>query len=510
MAVLGISLVMVVVAVSSLNVALPTIFEALKPDATEQLWILESYALVFAFLLLPAGALGDKFGRKKALLTGLAIFATGALLASLSRSAIQVILCRSFMAVGAALIMPATLSIITNVFPPQERQKAIATWAGLAGAGGAIGPLTSGLVLRFGDWPKVFLINVPIAALLAVLVWRFVPDSKDPDGHPLDPVGVLFSILGIGGLVYAIIQGPDSGWASGRTLLTFAVAFLGLAAFIWWELKAEFPMLDPRLFKLPGFSMGALTITLQFFGMFGMFFLISQYLQFVKGYSPLVAGLGTMPSAVTMVIVSPRSGLLAARMGVRATMHIGFGLIAAGFVIFGFLRPESHYVMVAIGLVVLAAGMALVMAPASGSIVSSLPPAKAGVGSAVNDVTREVGGAMGIATLGTIVSTVYRPEMTDSIAKLPVIGSAGHSTDSAVVQMRELLVDSIAKAEIVVHHVPAAYGGPKGKVATTLHDLASHAYTHSMSWAFHGAALVAVIAGLIVGAKIPDKLVEHH
>lgn len=495
LAVLCLSLIAVVVAVSSLNVAIPHIFLALEPNATEQLWILESYALVFAFLLLPAGALGDRFGRKTALLGGLAIFGGGAILASMSTSAVQVIAFRAVMGVGAAFVMPATLSIITNVFPPHERQKAIATWAGLAGAGGAIGPLLSGLVLRWWDWPSVFLVNLPLVVLLCTLAIRFVPQSKDPKGHPLDPLGVVLSILAIGALVFGIIEGPESGWASGLVLGSFAVAVVSIVGFVTWELRAPHPMLDPRLFKLPGFSMGSLSITVQFFGMFGMYFLLSQYLQFVKGYTPLTAGLGTLPAAVTIVTVTQFNTGMVQRFGVRKMLRGGFAVIAVGFVVLSFIGPTTPYILVAIGLMIVAAGMACTMPPASSLIVTSLPLSKAGVGSAVNDVTREVGGAIGIAVMGTVVSSVYHSAMTDKTSGLTIPDA-----------IREQIEDSVAKAFGIAARLPEQLGAAGTEAAHALREAASASYTDGTSWAFRGAAIVVLLVSSVVARFVPNEI----
>ncbi len=256
LAVLCISLVTIVVAVSSLNVAIPTIIKQLGANSTESLWIIESYALVFAGVLLPAGALGDRFGRKWALLVGLVIFGVMAVVASQSGSPAQLIAARAVMGIGAALIMPATLSIIANVFPPHERQRAIATWAGLAGAGGAIGPLTSGAVLSLGWWwGAVFLVNVPLVLLLIGLTVWIVPNSSNPNGEKLDPLGALLSVAALGSLVFGIIEGPEWGWGSARVLGAFGVAVVAGVGFVVWGLRAREPMLDPRMFSggLPNF-----------------------------------------------------------------------------------------------------------------------------------------------------------------------------------------------------------------------------------------------------------------
>jgi EmrB/QacA subfamily drug resistance transporter len=439
-------------------------------------------------VLLPAGALGDRFGRKWALLVGLVIFGGMALVASQSTSPNQLVAARAVMGIGAALIMPATLSIITNVFPPHERQRAIATWAGLAGAGGALGPLMSGLVLRAGWWwGAVFLVNVPLVVLLIVLVTFFVPNSKDPMGHALDPVGAVLSVVMLGSLVFGIIEGPEWGWTSAGVLLAFGLAVVGGAAFVGWETRTEYPMLDPRLFRLRGFGMGSLSITLSFFCMFGAFFLISQYLQFVHGYSALEAAVRTLPSAAVMIIVSPRSPKIVDRIGVRSSIRIGFGLIALGFVGFATLAVDSPYWHLMIYLMMMSAGMATLMAPSSGMIVSSLPLSKAGVGSAVNDVTREVGGAVGIAIMGSVLASVYRSAMADKTAAAPVPRA-----------VRPVIEDSIGKAYTVAAKVPAEIRRP-------LTQAANESFVNGTRVTYIVAAVVAAVGGVVAGALIPDQ-----
>jgi EmrB/QacA subfamily drug resistance transporter len=375
--------------------------------------------MVFAGTLLPAGALGDRYGRKGALLVGLCLFGVAALLAGMSDEAWQVIAARGLMGVGAGFVMPATLSVITTVFPPAERGKAIAVWAGFAGAGGALGPVTSGLVLKLWDWSAVFFITPPIVALCLLLVVWHVPTSRDPSHTSLDPVGALLSILGLFALLFGTIEGPEKGWTSALVLGAYGAAFVLLAAFVRWELRTPHPMLDPRLFSVRAFRNGSATITVIFFVTFGMFFLIAQYLQYAKDYSPLVAGTAMLPSGITMILVAPRGPAIAARIGSELSIAIGLLGSAAGFGILSLIRPDTPYVLVGAALVLMAAGSALAMPPSTSAIVGSLPPAKAGVGSAVNDLTREVGGALGIAVLGSIVAALYRSDIASTADSLP-------------------------------------------------------------------------------------------
>jgi EmrB/QacA subfamily drug resistance transporter len=491
--VLTISLVTIVTAVSSLNVALPRIQASLNTTSTELQWILDSYALVFAGLLLPAGALGDRVGRKGALQIGLVIFGVTAFLASHAETATQLIGLRALAGVGAALIMPATLSIIVNSFPANERPKAIAIWAAFAGVGGALGPITSGLVLEHSaGFGVVFLVNLPLIIVLLVLSAIVLPKSSDPGHTALDPIGSLLSVVGLVALIFAVIEGPERGWTDPITIGGFVLAVVGLTSFVLYELRSSNPMLDPRLFKLRGFSVGAAAITVAFFAMFGMFFLLTQYLQFVQGYSPLQAGLRTLPSAAMLMFWAPRSPKLTARFGAPTVVRVGFCSAATGFVLLAFARPDTSYWLVAIALVFTGTGIALVMPPASQQVVGSLPLTKAGVGSAVNDVTREVGGALGIAVAGSIVSTIYRSgnEFADRIA------------DPAA---RELAAESVGRASVV-----ATRALESGQIdQTTYNSLvtsAGDAFNSGTVWAFGLMGAVCVVAAVVIGQLMPTTL----
>ncbi|HUQ62860.1 MAG TPA: DHA2 family efflux MFS transporter permease subunit [Acidimicrobiales bacterium] len=476
LAIMCTSLVMVVMTVAGLNVALPSIQKGLGASASDLQWIVDSYALVFAALLLPAGALGDRFGRKKALLFGLAVFASGSLVGGLGTTTEQVIGGRVITGIGAAFVMPATLSLLTTIFPPAERRRAIAVWAGFAGAGGALGPIVSGALLEGFWWGSALLINVPIVAGVMTAVWLFAPDSRDPQATPLDPVGAALSLVGLGTLVFGIIEGPEWGWTNSSVILAFVVAASGLLGFVAWERRAVHPMLPLRLFRDRRLSVGAGVITTAFFIMFGLFFLFSLYLQFVKGYSPLSAGLATLPLALMLVAIAPRSAALAERLGTGAVVASGFALISAGFCVFVFVTPETSYFVLALALVLLGAGMSLTAAPSTGSIMSAVPPAKAGVGSALNDTTREVGGALGIAILGSISSAVYRSTVDVSGFQLPP-----EAADKAH--------ESVGAAAQVARGLP---GGDR------LVAHAGQAFTDAFSITSGVAAAVALLAAIVV------------
>lgn len=490
--VLCVSLIMVVTAVSSLNVAIPSIQAALDASGTQLQWIIDSYALVFAGFLLPAGALGDRFGRKGALLVGLVLFGVLSLAASEAPDANVLIAIRAGLGIGAALIMPATLSIIVNSFPMHERPKAIAVWAAFAGVGGALGPISSGLLLEHYWWGSVFFMNVLLSVILFGLVAFIVPTSKDPGETALDPVGALLSIVGLVALVFGVIEGPELGWGAPLTIAGFVVAALALFGFVRYELSIRSPMLDPRLFKLRGFSAGAGSITLVFFCMFGMFFLLTQYLQFVLGYTPLQAGIRTLPSALMIMIVAPQGPRLVARFGVKKVVRTGFLLAATAFVLYSFATPETGYGLIAVALVCNGIGIAMLMPPSSQHIVGSLPLHKSGVGSAVNDVTREVGGALGIAISGTIVATIYRSNngFTSMIPNAEAAGIAGESIGQAIGVARRALAEGfIAPPQV-----------------DALHRAASVAFTDGTHVAFLVMAVVAVASSFLIGHFIPDEL----
>jgi len=433
LAVLCLSLVMVVMAVSGLNTALPRIQEDLGASATELQWIIDAYALVFAGLLLIAGAMGDRFGRKGALLIGLVVFGAGSLVSGLASSTSQVIAGRAVSGVGAALLMPATLSLIIAVFPPEERTRAIAVWVGFAGAGGAIGPVVSGVLLNHFWWGSVFLANLPVVAIAAVAVAIFSPRSRDDAATPLDARGAVLSLVGIAALLFGIIEGPERGWTDIVVLGTVVVAVVFIVGFVLWERRARHPMLPMSFFLDRRFSVGSAVVMTTFGLLFGFFFSFTLYLQFARGYSPLEAGLASLPSAVALVLVSSRSAGIAERLGSGRAMALGFVLIGIGMVIFTQVGLDTPFLVLVLGMVIFSSGAAVAMAPATGNIMSAVPPAKTGVGSAVNDTTRELGGALGIAIFGSIVNSAYRSgvDLGDLGLPAPLAHSAGQSIGAA-------------------------------------------------------------------------------
>ncbi|MCU1375211.1 MAG: drug resistance transporter [Actinomycetia bacterium] len=489
--VLCLSLVLIGLDNTILNVALPTLVRDLSASTSALQWIVDSYVLVFAGLLLTAGALGDKFGRRRALTAGLVVFGLGSLLSAFAGSSTQLIATRALMGMGAAFVMPSTLSILTNSFTdPKERAKAIAIWAGVSGLGIGLGPVAGGWLLEHFWWGSVFLVNIPFIAIALVLGTFVIPESRDTDAPRLDMVGAGLSIVGLVSLVWTLIEAPHNGWLGSSTLLGFAVAAVVLVAFAAWESKVANPMLDVSFFTNRRFSAGSAAITLVFFALFGSLFLLTQLLQFVLGYSALEAGVRLLPIAVTLMLVAPNSARLVEWLGTKAVVASGMTLVAAGLFAASRLGVESAYWQVAMSMMIMAGGMALVMAPATESIMGSLPPAKAGVGSAVNDTTREVGGALGVAVLGSIASSGYAHSIGKVIDGTAMPASAAHAVK-----------DSLGGALQVAGRI----GGQPGAALT---DAARHAFVDGMGVTLLIAAGVALLGAVIALAFLPARAEE--
>lgn len=481
--VLCLSLLVVVIDNTVLNTALPTLARDLHAGTASLQWVTDAYSLVFAAVLISAGALGDRHGRRLALIGGLALFGLGSVGAALSASTGELIGWRAVMGLGAAFVMPATLSVLNAVFPAQERAQAIAAWSAVAGVGVVIGPTLGGALLAHFSWGSVFWVNVPLVVLALAAVRAFVPEIEvGPRPARLDIVGVASSGLGLLGLVDAVVQAPGRGWASPATLGELALATLALVGFVLWERRRPGPMLDVRVFANRAFSAASGSIAIVFFALFGSLFALTQYLQLVQGYGTLGAGVRALPFALAMGAVSPLSSAVAARLGVRVVAPVGLVAMAGGLLWLSDVSPATGYTHIAIALVLMGTGMALVMSPASESIMSALPQAQAGAGSAVNDTVREVGGALGVAVVGSLVSASYRSGLGVT-GLAPALARAARS--------------SVAAADQV-----AAAAGPAGaRLAVAAHQ----AFTTAMSSGLEVAAAVAIVGAVVAALGLPAR-----
>jgi EmrB/QacA subfamily drug resistance transporter len=482
--VLCLSLVVISVDNTILNVALPSIVRDLGAKGSQLQWIIDSYTLVFAGLLLTAGSLGDRLGRKAALTAGLVLFGGFSAFASQATSPTTLIVARGLMGMGGALIFPTTLSILTNIFSGRERAKAIGIWAGVSGLGIVIGPLGGGLLLEHFWWGSVFLVNVPICVLAVLLGAFLVPNSRDPEEGRLDLLGALLSIVGLGGLLYGIIEGPDKGWSSPHVIFGLLIGAVFLAAFFAWELHTSYPMLDIRFFSNPRFTAASATITLTYFALFGSTFLLTQYFQFVLSYSPLKAGMMTAPVAVGIMLCAPQAPKAVDRFGTKKVVAGGLTIVALALCAYSSNTIMSSVIFGGLVRAIFGAGMGLTTAPATESIMGSLPLGKAGVGSAVNDTTRQTGGALGVAVIGSVFAFRYH-RAVGRAATLPIgVRAAAH--------------DSIGAG------LDAARGLASAQQAA-VRTVVDHAYLTSMRLAYGLAALVVVAAALVTWRYLPAR-----
>ena len=472
-----------------LNVALPTIQRELGATGSQLQWIVDAYTIVYASILLTTGALGDRFGRKGALSVGLVVFGLGSVSSAFATSAGALIAFRAVAGIGGALIMPATLSILTNVFPANERSRAIGIWAGVSGIGIVAGPLAGGWLLEHFWWGSVFLINVPIV-LIALAAGRvLVPTSRDPKAPRLDLIGTLLATTGLGALLYGIIEAPAMGWGATTVLAAFALGLIGLVGFVAWEAHTDHPMLEISFFRNPRFSAANIAVTLVFFAMFGSLYFLTQYLQYVLGYSAMTAGAALIPLALMMMVAAPNSARLTARFGTKLVVASGLAIVAGALALLSQAQVSSSYEFIAVVLGLLGLGMSIAMAPATESIMGSLPKEKAGIGSAMNDTTRQVGGALGVAVLGSITAASYHASIDGSsvVAALPA-------------QAQAAAHDSIGGAVAVAHQLPV--GG-----AQLIAD-ASQSFVHAMNSTVLIGAAIALAGALVALLFLPARASE--
>jgi EmrB/QacA subfamily drug resistance transporter len=495
LAVLCLALLIVGVDGTIVNVALPTLVRELGATNSQLQWIVDAYTIVFASFLLIAGNTGDRLGRKWTLLFGLVVFGLGSLACSRVDDANALILLRGVQGFGAAFIMPATLSIITNVFhDPRERARAIALWAGVSGLGVVIGPLAGGFLLEHYWWGAIFLINVPLVIIAIVAVLALVPNSKDNDAPALDILGTVLSTFGLITLLFGIIEGPARGWSEPLIIGCFVVAVVMLTGFVLWERHTDHPILDVRFFANPRFSAASIAITLVFFAMFGVMFFVSQYMQFVLGYSALQSGAALLPVAATLMVAAPLSAKLVEFLGTKVVVTTGLVLVAAALLVFSFASTTSGYGLVAAVLVLVGLGMGLAMAPATDSIMGSLPPERAGVGSAVNDTTREIGGALGVAILGSITAASYASSVTSN----PQFATLQQVSPQAA----DAVKSSVGAAAVVAETI----GGTAAQALTTA---ANQAFVDALGHTVYVGAAVALLGALVALIFLPARPTEE-
>jgi EmrB/QacA subfamily drug resistance transporter len=411
------ALFMVMLDSTVVNLAMPTIQRKLGASISELQWIVDAYILLLASLLLTGGTLGDMFGRKRAFLGGLVLFTGGSLFCALSPTSEVLIAARCLQGVGAAIMMPSTLSILTNTFPdPKERARAIGMWAGISGLALAVGPLIGGAMVDSLGWQSIFLINVPIGVIALAVGWRFVPESSDRAGRGLDLPGQITAIIGLAALTYAFIEANTYGWASARIVSSFAVAAITLVLFAVAELRSKSPMLQLGFFRNATFLGANMVGIVISFGFFGVIFFLSLFLQEVQGYSPIRAGLLQLPCTLAIAVTAVVSGRVVARVGSRAPMTIGLALLGASLLGLTMLQPTTPYSSWWYWLVVTGVGMGLIMSPMTSAIMGSVPAARAGMASATSNTLRQVGSVFGIAVLGNLVTRRFTGRLSDALS----------------------------------------------------------------------------------------------
>jgi EmrB/QacA subfamily drug resistance transporter len=483
--VLSLSLVIIGLDTTILNIALPTLRDEFGASASKLQWMVDSYLLVFAGLLLIFGTLGDRLGRKLVLQLGVSIFGLASLGAVVVDSADGVIAVRGAMGVGAAMIMPATLSIIANVFPAEERAKAIGIWAALAAIGIGLGPLAGGLLLDSFEWYSVFLVNVPVALAALLLGMVYVPESRDPQPGSFDLTGAALSTAGFTILVYAIIEAPERGWLSALVVVLLALAVALLAAFVWWERRVEEPMLDLGFFRSPAFSVGTVAVSVAFFVLLGGIFVMTQYLQFAHSYSAIEAGALMSPMALGLMMGAGSSSKAAARLGTPMVVGVGLFGLAVMLALVTLFSPDTGALALGAWFYGLTLSMGWVMAPATDAVIGAVPAAKSGVASATNTVARMVSGALGVAIVGSIVSSIYSSDLGESAGALPP-------------QAQEAAEESVGAASAIAAQLPP-------EAASGLLGSASDAFTEAMGTGLLIAAVLAAIATVAVVRFLPRE-----
>jgi len=491
LAFMGISLLVISLDNTVLNMALPSIAKSLGSSSSQLQWIVDAYVLSIAGLLLTLGYLGDRFGRKPALMAGLVIFALFSLGAALSNSTGMLIAMRALMGIGAATILPATLSILTATFrEPKERAQAIAFWAAIFSLGMGIGPLVGGWLLDNFHWSSVFYINIPIVAIGLIGGGIFIQNSKSENPRKLDIPGAVLSIGGFFALVYAIIQAGMKGWTEPHIIYAFIAAAVLLVSFIIWELKYKNAMLPLNFFKNMSFTGANVALTLVMFGLFGAFFFLGQFLQSVQGYTPFQAGVRLLPMAAVSFVSAAISALIARFIGTKFTVALGILIAAFGFFYFAHISAvDVSYTKFAIASCIVSMGIGFVMAPATNSIMGSIPLDQSGVGSALNNTTRQIGGALGVAVLGTLLNSTY----------LARIGAVQWPVQLPA-QALEGIRNSIQGAHIVAQSMPSP------QLSQLIIDKSNQAFTSGTEHALVIAAIIMVVSAVVTLFILPSRV----
>jgi EmrB/QacA subfamily drug resistance transporter len=494
LAFLGVALLIISIDNTVVNVALPSIANQLGASTSGLQWIVDAYTLVFATMLLTAGSVGDRTGRKRALQVGQVIFAIGSLACALSVSEGMLIGCRAFLGIGGAIIMPSTLSIITATFhDPRERAQAIAIWAGVFGLGSGIGPVVAGVLLEHFSWSSVFYINLPVVAIGLVGVHLFVQESRDDKAPRGDVPGLLMSMVGLFALVYGIIQAGRGSWTDGSVLWSLGTAAVVIGLFIYWEMRSPNAMMPMRFFKNMSFTGANIALTLVMFAMFGSLFFMSQYFQSVQGYDPFQAGLRLLPMAPILMIVAVSSARIARAIGVKLSVGIGILLASGGlYYVSQISRVDTPYWEILIAMVVLSSGMAMAMSPATNSIMGSVPVNKAGVGSAMNNTLRQVGGALGVAVLGTLMNNTYLAKVNSALA--------GDPSTSLPPQVLDTIRSGIQAAHIVAGRLGDT------AIARSIIDITNNAFVAGMRDALIVGAIITAAASLLTLIILPSRI----
>ena len=483
---LSLSLVIIGLDLTILNVALPTIQRTFSATASALQWMVDAYALVFAGLLLPIGALGDRFGRRRVLQVGLIVFGGASLGAVFAQSSDHLIVARALMGVGGAMIMPSTLSIITNILN-NMRAKAIAIWSAVAGIGVGLGPLAGGLLLEYFEWGSVFLVNIPVVLIAVVAGVVLVPESKDPNPRRIDVLGAILSIAALTSLIYAIIEAPIRGWTDTLIVGLFAGSVVLVGAFILWEKRVSQPMLDLAFFQNSRFAVGAGAITVAFFALAGFVFAFTQYLQFVQGFTPLEAGVRLLPIVVGIGIGARLSERLSGRLGTSRVVAGGMMVLAGVLAGVAFWSPDTSYWIIGLSVFGISFGLANVFAPSTDAVVGAVPESRAEVASAMNDVTRQLGSALGVAVIGSVINSAYRASVEPIVSTIPLSPEAS-----------ELASNSVGFATQIAAQLP-------GDAGEALATAARSGFTDAMGTAVLVAMGVLVVSAIAVARFMPAR-----